>query len=92
MVEQRPVKSEVVGSSPANIAKTRWLKGLKQQIANLFFAGSNPVLVSNYGSIEQLVGSPDCKSGLFGACRFESYYFHNVIYLKNSHCDENIVP
>lgn len=63
MVEQRPVKSEVVGSNPTNIAKTRWLNGLKQQIANLFFAGSNPVLVSNYGSIEQLVGSPDCKSG-----------------------------
>lgn len=36
---------------------------------------SNLILVSN-GNVEQLVGSPDCKSGLFGACRFESYHFH----------------
>ncbi len=36
---------------------------------------SNLILVSD-GSIEQLVGSPDCKSGLFAACRFESFCFH----------------
>lgn len=38
--------------------------------------GSTPTPSAN-GSVEQLVGSPDCKSGPFEACRFESYRFHH---------------
>jgi hypothetical protein len=26
------------------------------------------------GSVEQLAGSPDCKSGIVRSCRFESYH------------------
>ena len=37
---------------------------------------SNLILVSNIWKYWAIGGSPDCKSGLFGACRFEPYYFH----------------
>lgn len=31
-----------------------------------------------FGGVEQLVGSADCKSALFGACRFESCHRHFI--------------
>ena len=37
------------------------------------------------GVVEQLVGSPDCKSGPFGACRFDPYLHHkNNFFLPRS--------
>ena len=56
-----------------------WLKAADCKSAFYEFK-SHPCL--KFGSIEQLVGSPDCKSGLFGACRFESYYFHYEIEIE----------
>lgn len=77
MVEQSVVNRQAIGSNPIDIAK--WQGGwmVKASVCNTDFYefDSHPCL--EIGSIEQLVGSPDCKSGLFGACRFESYYFHN---------------
>lgn len=32
--------------------------------------------VIDNGQVEQLAGSPDCKSGPFGACGFESHPVH----------------
>lgn len=77
MVEQSVVNRQVIGSSPLDIAKDKVAEWLRHQFAKLIFMSSNLILVSKIGSIEQLVRSPDCKSGLFGACRFEPYCFHN---------------
>lgn len=31
---------------------------------------------THYGTVEQMACSPDCKSGVFGYCGFESYLSH----------------
>lgn len=43
---------------------------------SVFYEFESHPCLQNYGSIEQLAGSPDCKSGSEMTCRFESYYFH----------------
>ena len=43
------------------------------------------------GSVEQLVGSTDCKSVPFGACRFESCHSHATTYACEAQMGERPV-
>ena len=42
-------------------------------------------IITKFGSVEQLVGSADCKSALLRACRFESYPVHQESWLGNGY-------
>ena len=93
MVEQSAVNRQIIGSNPIDISKDKVAEWLRHWFATPTFMSSNLILVSNLEVLSNWLARQtemiiqrnlfieinfiELKSGLFGACRFEPYYFHN---------------
>jgi hypothetical protein len=77
VVEQAAVNRQVVGSNPTESSNKTSVGPARSGCLPVTeeIMGSNPIRTAK-GSVEQLVGSADCKSVPERACRFESYHFH----------------
>ena len=61
-----------------------WLsKGVPANVRNNGSWFESRLLFAKFGKVEQLAGSPDCRSGPFGACGFKSHLYHLGASLKS---------